>query len=261
MHRTFNGKKSDYEIGRNFAVNAMPRQTFSVIHADHLGKMIAGKTVLHDISLNLGRGRCLGIMGPNGSGKTTLLNVLSGLWAASWGSMIRLGIEVGHEPQSDSRVGYLGHRQWLYPDLTAKENLQFYACLWRLTHSGTLVEKVLDQVGLKWFGDERVKSFSRGMRQRLAIARVILTAPELLLLDEPYTGLDLSAQALLDSLLQERKSQGVSIILVSHHLREISKVADAVAILADGTFVWWAPLDRAEPPDLSAIYEEWVKAP
>ncbi|PSR23552.1 MAG: heme ABC exporter ATP-binding protein CcmA [Sulfobacillus thermosulfidooxidans] len=231
-----------------------------VIQAEHVGKIMAGKAVLQDVSFSLARGKCLGIMGPNGAGKTTLLNVLSGLWPLSWGTLRRFGSDIGKSYQSDPRIGYLGHHSMLYPDLTARENLLFQARLWGLSHPTRQVDAVLEQVRLSWFAHEMVRTYSRGMKQRLQMARLLLIQPALLLLDEPYTGLDLAGRTLFERILTQRKGDGAAIILISHQMDDVLPLADAIAILARGQFVWWSSVhsQSQDHPHFFNTYAKWV---
>ncbi|WP_053959312.1 heme ABC exporter ATP-binding protein CcmA [Sulfobacillus thermosulfidooxidans] len=231
-----------------------------VIQAEHVGKIIAGKAVLQDVSFTLAPGKCLGIMGPNGAGKTTLLNILSGLWHLSWGDLWRFGVKVGKTGQSDPRIGYIGHQTMVYPELTARENLLFQARLWGLSHPSQQVNTVLEQVRLSWFAHEVVRTYSRGMKQRLQMARLLLIQPELILLDEPYTGLDLAGRTLFQGILTQRKEKGAAIILISHQIDDVLPLADAIAILAHGQFVWWSSVHAhsQEDPNFLNTYTKWV---
>jgi heme exporter protein A len=153
-------------------------------------KRFAHVWALRGIDLELRRGRCLGIFGANGAGKTTLLNILATLTRPSSGRVMIAGYDAVADAQKiRPLLGVLGHRTYLYGDLTASENLQFYGRLFGLPNGDQRSRELLHSVGLDPDSQQRVRTFSRGMQQRLAIARVLLHDPELLLLDEPYTGL------------------------------------------------------------------------
>lgn len=171
----------------------------AALAADGLGKRLGERWVLAQVSFRVERGGALALLGPNGAGKSTLLRILAGLWKADRGTVVRFGQAVT-EPRADRRIGYLGHRSLLYPALTARENLTLTARLWGC--DPRRAGAALEEVGLGRFLDEPVATFSRGMLQRAAIARALLPDPEVLLLDEPYTGLDAPGRELLDARLE-----------------------------------------------------------
>lgn len=230
----------------------------NVLEVSHLEKRIGEKVVLRDISFTVGQGVGLAVIGPNGAGKTTLLKVLSGIWSPSGGTVWRLGRRLGAEARSDPSVGFLGHQSFLYPHLTARENLTFYARLWGMDDAGGEALRALERVGLGFALADPVRTYSRGMVQRAAIARALLTRPRLLLMDEPYTGLDGPGQALLDRELQAFKAGGGSLMLITHNLSEALKVADAVVFLIRGRLVWWGDASDWEVATLSERYREWL---
>lgn len=229
-----------------------------VVVARNLDKRIGEKWVLRQVSLELGVGSALAILGPNGSGKTTLLRVLAGLWSPNAGELYRFGGRL-KEARSDPRVGYLGHASFLYPSLSGLENLAFYARLWRLDRPRDRAAAALKQVGLTWAMEEPVKSYSRGMTQRAAIARTFLTDPQLVLMDEPYTGLDVSGQALLDGLLADLRQRGGASICITHQVREVFQSSDAVAIIVGGRIVWWDRVASWTPQTLTTHYQDWIE--
>lgn len=229
-----------------------------ILVARHLQKRIGAKEVLSDVSLELGDGGALAILGANGAGKTTLLKVLAGLWTPSGGELIRFGIALGNEARSDPRIGFLGHRSFLYPHLSARENLRFYGRLWGLSHVNMQVDRVLRLVGLAWSQNDPIHSYSRGMLQRAAIARVLLTDPQLVLMDEPYTGLDLRAQVLLEEILRRYLAEGGALVWITHQVKEALPISQAMAILDGGRLVWWAPTASANPSEISSVYQRWL---
>jgi ABC-type multidrug transport system ATPase subunit len=164
-------------------------------------------------------------------------------------------IEVGVAGDGDirRRVGLVGHGQWLYDDLTAAENLRFFGDLYGVGDVGPRITKWLERTGLGRFADARVSGFSRGMRQRLAIARAFLHEPELLLLDEPWTALDDRAIEFLSELIRAARAEGKTIVVCSHQLREALEIADEVAVLDRGRIAWRGPNDdmlRGHPQTL-----------
>lgn len=225
--------------------------------AEHLEKRIGDRWVLRDVSLDVDAGSSLAILGPNGAGKTTLLKILSGIWAPSAGALWRFGQKVT-EARPDPRIAFLGHRSFLYPALSARENLLFYAKLWNLDQPQRRVNDALRQVGLTWSQDDPVRSYSRGMVQRAAIARALLTSPRLLLMDEPYTGLDIRGQALLDTLLTEFVAKGGALILITHQVDEALRSAQGVSILRSGRIVWWDWTENWSPERLLQHYDHWL---
>ncbi|PSR34017.1 MAG: heme ABC exporter ATP-binding protein CcmA [Sulfobacillus benefaciens] len=229
-----------------------------LLRALHLEKKIGGKVVLRDVSLEVGGQGALAILGPNGAGKTTLLRILSGVWGPTQGELWRFGQKVDKEGRSDPRIGYLGHQSFLYPTLSALDNLTFYAKLWGLDRPSVRAANALKQVGLTWSQTDPVKTYSRGMLQRAAIARVLLTQPKLLLLDEPYTGLDLAAQEFLDTTLRSFQAAGGAIILITHNVHEAIRIAQAVTILVRGRLVWWADTHGWNADQLAFEYQKWL---
>jgi ABC-type multidrug transport system ATPase subunit len=178
-----------------------------VIRAHGLGKRFGEKRVLRDVDLDLGRGGFLVVTGPNGSGKTTLLRVCAGLAVPSEGI---LELAVGR-----AEIGYLGHDPLVYRELTALENLDLYGRLYRVPERRERIGMLLERFGLWDARHERIASYSRGMTQRLALCRVLLHEPTLLVLDEPYTALDEAGAELLDAQLAELRSERA--LLVSTH--------------------------------------------
>jgi heme exporter protein A len=178
-----------------------------VIRARRLGKRFGDKRVLRDVDFDVDRGAFVVVTGPNGSGKTTLLRLCAGLAVPTEGEL-----EVDVERKS---VGYLGHEPLVYRELTAVENLDLYGRLYRVPERRERVGMLLERYGLWEVRHDRVASYSRGMTQRLALCRVLLHDPQLLVLDEPYTALDAAGADLLDAQLAELR--GERTLLVSTH--------------------------------------------
>ncbi len=203
-------------------------------------KRFAHVWALRGIDLELRRGRCLGIFGANGAGKTTLLNILATLTRPSSGQVTIAGYDgVREVDKIRPRLGVLGHRTYLYGDLTAGENLQFYGRLFGVPNRHRRSQELLHSVGLDPDSQQRVRTFSRGMQQRLAIARVLLHEPELLLLDEPYTGLDQHAVGRLQSLLDDLQAAERTIILSTHDLALGLAVCDEILIQSRGRVAYY----------------------
>jgi heme exporter protein A len=186
---------------------------------------------LRDVRFELQAGECLALLGRNGAGKTTLLRILGGLSGASKGEVTINGGDV-RASATRARIGWLGHSIGLYDELTARENLKTFGALYNVTND--MVTDWLGRVNLSHVADSPVREYSRGMRQRLAVARAFLHGPSLLLLDEPFTSLDDKAIALLQSLLADARAQGATIILSTHQIREAMELASKVALLDRG---------------------------
>jgi ABC-type multidrug transport system ATPase subunit len=194
-----------------------------VISARGLGRRFGGKRVLRDLELEVRAGELLLVTGPNGSGKSTLLALIAGLLAPTEGE-IDVDLPRG-------RIGYLAHEPLVYKELTALENLDLYGRLYHVPERRETIGALLERFGLWEARHERVGSFSRGMQQRLALCRVLLHGPELLLLDEPHAGLDASAQTLVDDLLAE--STGArTLVVASHDPERVSPLATQALALA-----------------------------
>lgn len=195
---------------------------------------------LRGISLNLREAETLVLLGPNGAGKTTLLKVLATLLRPTRGGGKVLGYDLGGSALEAirGRIGVLGHNSYLYGDLTARENLRFFATMGKKPFSESSLEEALHRMELGAHVDQRVRTFSSGMRRRLALARLLLGLPDLLLLDEPYTNLDQKTMKLLNGFLQEHRHRGGTAIVATHHLSGGFAVADRIAMLKGGRIVF-----------------------
>ena len=198
----------------------------------HFGEFPA----VRDVTLEIPHGIILALLGRNGAGKTTLLRMMAGLLRPTRGSIETSGF--GRGGRAKSLVGIVGHGQWLYDDLTAEENLDFFARLYSVEDASDKISQWLEECGLTAFRRARVSEYSRGMRQRLAIARAFLHDPRVLLLDEPWTALDDRAMSLLSSLLLQAHSRGNTIVVCSHQLQETLEVATDLAVLDRGRIVF-----------------------
>jgi heme exporter protein A len=208
-----------------------------VIEAENLRKTFAWTPVLDGVSCRIGAGEVVGVFGPNGAGKTTFLRLLATLLKPSAGTL-RLFERAPHEPAVRRRLGFLGHDSFLYPDLTPIENLTFYGRAYGLSHVEERINTVLEQIGLHDWGNTPVRTFSRGMEQRLALARALLHEPDLLLLDEPYTGLDSRGVTTLQTTLARAKEQGKTVVLTTHDFALGLELCDRALILHRGCLSW-----------------------
>src|SRR3984957_5618054 len=188
---------------------------------------------LQNITLNVDGGACLALIGRNGAGKTTLLRMLAGLSKAAKGSITILGGDARAE-NTRRRIGVLGHGIGVYEELSAFENLRLFARLYEMENPRKTASEWLERTGLDRVSDGLVREFSRGMRQRLAVARAFLHNPALLVLDEPFTALDDRAIAVLQGLLKGALADGRTIIMSTHQLREALELATDVALINRG---------------------------
>jgi len=175
------------------------------------------RKALSQVSFTCEAGEIIGLLGPNGAGKSTLLNILATLLSPSKGT-VTYGIQTGDGADIRAAIGMLGHDLFLYPELTARENLTFFGQLYGLPDVPRAVAAALDHAGLAARADDFVSGFSRGMRQRVALERALLHEPRLILLDEPFTGLDQASTAALVARLRERQRAGCLIVLATHDL-------------------------------------------
>jgi len=194
-----------------------------VISARKLGKSFGEKRVLRGVDLELPRGGFAVVTGPNGSGKTTLLRICAGLALPTDGEL--------HVEAERAQVGYLGHEPLVYRELTALENLELYGRLYRVPERRERIGMLLERFGLWDVRHERVASYSRGMAQRLALCRVLLHEPALLVLDEPYTALDAQGVELLDAQLGELRGER-TFLVSTHDLARLESFATAQVALA-----------------------------
>jgi heme exporter protein A len=206
-----------------------------------LAKSFGHKAVLKGIDLEVTDGQFLTLVGPNGAGKTTLIRILATLSKATSGTVWVGGFDLADEPVDIRRhIGLVSHQTLLYGDLTPDENLRFYGRMYDVLDLEGRIEAVLQQVGLEGRRRDPVRTFSRGMQQRLAIARAALHQPSVLLLDEPDTGLDQHAAEMLHELLATVGTQGRTVLMTTHNLERGLSMGDRVAILAGGRIAYEA---------------------
>jgi heme ABC exporter ATP-binding subunit CcmA len=206
---------------------------FDALHITGLGRHFGRRRALAQISFTSRTGEVLGLVGPNGAGKSTLLAVLSTLLRPTAGE-IRYGSHTAADPALRRRLGWLGHDLQLYPELTARENLRFFATLQGVGDVEPRVDRALADARLTDRADDAVSGFSRGMRQRLALERAMLHEPRLLLLDEPFTGLDGASAAQLAARLQALASDGRIVVMATHEVEFADAVLTRAVILRDG---------------------------
>lgn len=211
---------------------------------------------LRDINFEISRGSCLALLGRNGAGKTTLLRILAGLSRPAKGHVLILDGDPRTEPIR-KRVSMLGHGIGVYDELSARENLEFFASLNELPDPERIATDWLERTGLTAAQDSLVREFSRGMRQRLAVARAFIHDPEVLLLDEPFTALDDRAIALLQQLLVAARDRGATIVMSTHQLREALELATDVALISRGGLAHRGPRTDEMLADASWLYRNY----
>ena len=246
----------------------------SMIELQRVTKAFGSKVALRGVTLRVAAGESLVIFGPNGAGKTTLMRILSSLSRPTGGKVMIGGLDLATHADGIRRyLGVVSHAPLLYDSLTAEENLRFFARLYGVADIETRISALLSEVGLASRRSDLVRTFSRGMVQRLAIARALLHDPQLLLLDEPDTGLDPQAAEMLHSLLWrlsrgEQAAEGVSdnavntrrtIVTVTHSLERGLALADQIVILAGGQVAYDAPAQGIDALAFRPIYDRYVK--
>ncbi|HLN02257.1 MAG TPA: heme ABC exporter ATP-binding protein CcmA [Bryobacteraceae bacterium] len=214
---------------------------------------------LRNISFEVPAGRCLALIGRNGAGKTTLLRILAGFSRPGKGDIRILG-NSPRETATRHRIGFLGHGISIYDELSALENLRLYARLYNLAQPEKSAMEWLERTGLVHVKDSLVREFSRGMRQRLAVARAFLHGPTVMLLDEPFTALDDRAIALLQSLLADALSRGSTIVMSTHQLREALELATDVVLIQRGTVAHHGPRTPEMLADAGWLYRQYGEA-
>jgi heme exporter protein A len=211
---------------------------FTQIAATNLGRHFGRRKALSQISFACHAGEIVGLLGPNGAGKSTLLAILATVLAPSTGQVMYGGHTASEAGASlRARLGLLGHDLYLYPELTARENLLFFARLYGLVDARARVETSLAKANLIDRADDQVLAFSRGMRQRLALERALVHSPRLLLLDEPFTGLDQASTAALVARLLELQRDGCLIVLATHDLEVVEGLLTRALYLRNGRMV------------------------
>jgi ABC-2 type transport system ATP-binding protein len=224
-----------------------------VVETAGLTKRFGRRTVVQDVELQVPRGSAFGYLGPNGAGKTTLIRMLLGLTPATAGSMRLLGLPVPERRgEALARVGAIVEEPRFHGYLTGRENLEIVAAA-RGHEAARRIDGAIDRVGLARRADDRVKTYSLGMRQRLGIARILMADPELLILDEPMNGLDPAGIEETRVLIRSLVAEGRTVVLSSHLLAEVEKTVDALAIVDQGRIVAQgsiSDLTRSGPPRL-----------
>jgi len=228
-----------------------------MIEVKKLIKRFGLKAVLRGLDFEVQPGEFVALLGPNGAGKTTFLRILASLSRPSMGEVIVAGYHLPHQAaQVRARLGVVSHMPLLYEDLTAEENLRFYARMYGIAKMDARITEVLDMVGLEKRRRDLVRTFSRGMQQRLAIGRAVLHDPEVMLFDEPYTGLDQDASSMLDGVLRSVAAQGRTVVMTSHDLARAEELATRFDILSRGIITASATRKDLRKTNLLAFYKK-----
>jgi heme exporter protein A len=232
-----------------------------MITVKKLVKRFGLKTVLRGLDFEVQPGEFVALLGPNGAGKTTFLRILASLSRPSLGQVTIAGHQLPREAAAvRARLGVVSHLPLLYGDLTAEENLRFYGRMYNLPALETRLTEVLEMVGLENRRRDLVRTFSRGMQQRLAIGRAVLHNPDVILFDEPYTGLDQDASAMLDEVLKTVAAQGRTVVMTSHDLARAEDLATRFDILSRGVIAASAARADLQHTNLLAFYKEALAA-
>jgi len=230
-------------------VTATPSASERVITTHGLGRRFGGRRAVSDVTLSLGAGDCLALFGPNGAGKTTLLRMLAGLLRPTEGSGEVAGVVLPGGATLRGAIGYISHASMLYGALSARENVELTAKLFGMRNAREAAKQALERMELPDRSDTPVRLLSRGMQQRVTIARATVHSPRVVLLDEPFTGLDDSGSAALGAHLATLRASGTTMVLVTHQIPEGLALATHAAIMRDGAL---ARMEEGEAWDASS---------
>ena len=231
-----------------------------MIEVHKLIKRFGLKPVLRGLEFRVEPGEFVALLGPNGAGKTTFLRILASLSRPTLGDVRIAGYQLPAQASAVRRsLGVVSHLPLLYGDLTADENLRFYGRMYDVPHLDWRITEVLEMVGLVGRRRDLVRTFSRGMQQRLAIGRAVLHDPEVMLFDEPHTGLDQDASAMLDGVLQEVAARGRTVVMTSHDLARVADLASRFDVLSRGLIVASTRRTEMDPNNLLSFYRNAIE--
>jgi len=232
-----------------------------VITVRGLTKRFGYKKALNQVNLGVKKGEFLALFGPNGAGKTTLIRILSSLMRPTSGDVLVAGYDSRSEGEDLRRIiGVISHSTFLYDNLTAFENLKFYGRMYDVKDLKERIEEVLEMVGLRDRINDSVQTFSRGMQQRLSVARAILHQPDVLLLDEPFVGLDQNGLEALKGILEGFREGGKTAVMTSHNLERGLEMSSRVAILHSGVIVYDEDISSIVRDEFRTIYSGYTEA-
>lgn len=230
-----------------------------MIQVKKLIKRFGLKTVLKGMDFSVESGEFVALIGPNGAGKSTFLRILSSLTRPSMGAVSVAGYQLPKQAaEVRQRLGVVSHQPLLYADLTATENLKFYGKMYNIPDMDSRIAEVLEMVGLTRRKDDLVRTYSRGMQQRLAIGRAIIHDPDVVLFDEPYTGLDQDASAMLDGVLQTVAAKGRTVVMTSHDLARTEDLATRFDVLTRGVIAASATKKDFGTGNLLSFYKDII---
>lgn len=232
-----------------------------MIQVKKLYKRFGLKTVLRGLDFSVQPGEFVALLGPNGAGKTTFLRILASLSRPALGEVYIAGYRLPQQAAAvRQRLGVVSHQPLLYGDLTAEENLRFYGRMYGVIDLERRTSQVLEMIGLANRRRDLVRTFSRGMQQRLAIGRAVLPDPEVMLFDEPHTGLDQEASLMLDSVLREVAARGRTVVMTSHDLARAADLASRFDVLSRGVIIASAASSEIPQDALLGFYRKALQA-
>jgi heme exporter protein A len=232
----------------------------AVLEARNLHRSFGRQRAVDDVSFSLHDGEALAIFGPNGAGKTTLLRLLAGLLKASAGEALVDGMRVAGSAAARARIGIISHESMLYHALTVRENVELAARLYGVPDPRVAAMRALERLRVAERAASPVRSLSRGLRQRVSIARALVHEPQVMLLDEPFTGLDDAGASALGEALRAVRASGAALVLVTHNIAEGLSLATRAAVMHRGKFVCMTETTGAEPSAFAFAYREMVTA-
>jgi heme exporter protein A len=230
----------------------------STIATRGLARRFGGRVAVSDVTLTLEEGDCLALFGPNGAGKTTLLRMLAGLLRPTSGSGMVAGVALPGGAELRAAIGYISHASMLYAALSARENVELTARLFGMRDARAAAMRALERMALSDRAEMPVRQLSRGMQQRVSIARATVHDPRVVLLDEPFTGLDDSGSAALGAHLAALRAAGTTMVLVTHQIAEGLALATHAAIMRGGALVRVEAGETIDPATYLTVYREHV---
>lgn len=238
----------------------MNSKPVAVVEADSIARAFGARRAVDGVSLSVSSGETLAIFGPNGAGKTTLLRLLGGLIRPGSGSARIGGKKLPGGPEIRRQIGVISHRTLLYDALTARENVEFFARLYGVASPRDAALQSLERMGIAERADAPVRSLSRGMKQRVSIARATVHNPKVVLADEPFTGLDASGARSLSGLLEELRASGAALLIVTHNIDEGLSLATHAVIMHRGRIARSGERASIVATDYADEYRELVAA-
>lgn len=236
------------------------RGTHWAVKVEGLSKHFGAAAVLRDVTIHLPQGCFAAIIGPNGAGKTTLLRIVATLSRPSGGTIHVDGLDVRQSgEQVRQRIGFVSHQTYLYSDLSVQDNLRFYGRMYGVTNLEERIPVLLAQFGLTERRNDLARTLSRGMQQRLSIARSVLHQPRVVLLDEPYTGLDHRAADALGCVLQALHADGHTLLMTTHDWSHVAELADRLIVLVAGRVAYETSSEQLSAERLRSIYNRHVE--